>query len=223
MDSPLAGQVAVVADPTTLTGTAVVSSLLQAGARVVTARRVTVDGPSDLLVVRDDVPEGPRDVEALVDHAVTAFGRVDVLVLSGGEPADVHLADLAGDDWAAASGQLDRVFWGLRAGVREMIARGTGRIVVTVTSAAKVGRAGAGAATMLDHAAYGLVKVAAKEAGPQGVTVNAVIANHHPEGSVTGRTTKASETAAAVLLLASPAGGGISGTGFPVDGGVAPY
>lgn len=104
-----------------------------------------------------------------------------------------------------------------------MAAQGSGRVVVLAGAEAKVGRAGAGVAAALGHAAYGLVKVAAKEVGPQGVTVNLVMAAHDAEGSLVGRTTRPGEVAAAVVLLASPAGGGMSAVAFPVDGGVSPY
>lgn len=166
---------------------------------------------------------GRDGVESLFAHAVERHGQVDVAVLTGGDLPDRSLATLSDDAWSGASRALDRVVWGLRTSLACMTPRGTGRVVVTLGAEAKVGRAGAGASAAVAHAAYGLVKVAAKEAGPQGVTVNAVLGSSLAEGSLTGRATAPTEIAAAVVLLASAGGAGMSGVAFPVDGGIAPY
>ncbi len=125
--------------------------------------------------------------------------------------------------WATASRTLDVLLWGMRAGLGHMVPRGRGRVVVTLGAEAKVGRPGAAVAAAVGHAAYGLVKVAAKEGGPRGVTVNAVLANASADDSLTGRPADPAQVGGAVVLLASPDGGGMSGVAFPVDGGVSPY
>ena len=208
--------VAVVADRTTPDGAAVVDALLASGARVVV--RGAADGHERLTSYDGD--GGPA---GLVDFAAEQFGRVDVVVLSAGQPAGGTLVELDEQRWAAATAQLDGIVWGMRASLRRMVPQGSGRVVVTMGAEAKVGRPGAAADVLVAHGAYGLVKAAAKEAGPSGVTVNAVLAASHTEGSLVGRTTAPEEIAAAVALLASPAGGGMSGVAFPVDGGIAPY
>jgi 3-hydroxybutyrate dehydrogenase len=202
-------------------GEAVVRQLAAEGAQVLTT---LVGGPEHDHVFRWDggAPSGRADVEALIGAAVERFGHLDVLVLPAGTAEDGALEALDDTAWTAAVAELETLVWGVREGLRHMVPRGSGRIVVTTVAEAKVGRAGAGVVATVAHAAYGLVKVAAKEAGPSGVTVNAVLAAG-AEGSLIGRGTAPDEVAAAVLLLAAPDGAGMTGVAFPVDGGVAPY
>ena len=212
--STLSGVVAVVADGRTGHGPAVVAGLQAAGATVVTG--TAAGGSTDT--------ESPRDaVEALLDSAEREHGRVDLTVLAVPPGDDVALSELTDARWSATSADLDTVLWGMRASLRAMVPRGSGRVVVLLTADAKVGRSGAAAGVAAAHAAYGLVKVGAKEAGPRGVTVNAVVSAASADGSTVGRGTTGEEVAAAVVLLASAAGGGMTGVAFPVDGGIAPY
>lgn len=211
----------VVDDGDTAVREAVIEALLAEGAEVVVAgesgnghQRLTSHGGRLL---------GRDEIEALLAFTVERFGRVDVVVLPVGDPEDTALADLDAASWAAATNQLDRVLWGVRASLLHMVPRQQGRVVVTMGAEAKVGRLGAAVATAVGHAAYGIVKVAAKEGGPHGVTVNAVLGTSRGDPSLTGRNTEPAEVAAAVLLLASEAGGGMSGVAFPVDCGVSPY
>lgn len=219
--SKLDSTVAVVVDGTDSDlRRAVVDALLAEGATVVVPGG---SGSHDRLSAYDGEVTGRHGVESLFAHAIEQHGGVDLAVLSGGEPVDRTLDALTEEDWAAAQGRLDVLMWGVRTSLGHMAPRGRGRVVVTLGAEAKVGRPGAGLAAVVGHAAYGLVKVAAKEAGPQGVTVNAVLGTSVTEGSLTGRATAPAEVAGAVVLLASPDGGGMSGVAFPVDGGVAPY
>lgn len=200
---------------------AVVEALLANGASVVVP---AAGAPShERLSSYDEEVVGREGVDAMFAFVLERHGRIDVVVLSGGQPDDCSVTALDGDGWSVATRILDQVVWGMRAGLEHMVPRQGGRIVVTLGVEAKVGRAGAAVAAVTGHAAYGLVKVAAKEAGPQGVTVNAVLANRSAADSLTGRATDPTEVAGAVVLLASKDGGGMSGVAFPVDGGVAPY
>lgn len=213
--------VAVVADGGTASGGAVVDALLAHGARVVAPGDPA--SSHEALTCYPGRAIGRTGIEALLEFAVEQFGRVDVVVLSVGEPEDRPLADLDGVHWSSATDRLGTVFWGLRASLGHLVPQGSGRVILTMGAEAKVGRAGAAAAAAVSHGAYGLVKVAAKEAGPFGVTVNAVLCASGTDGSLVGRATTPAEVAAAVVLLASPEGGGMSGVAFPVDGGVSPY
>ncbi len=200
---------------------AVVEALLAQGATVIVP---AASGLShDRLSPYDGELTGRDGVDAFFASAVERHGKLDVVVLTGGDPADRTLTELDGDGWSEASRTLDRLVWGMRASLAHMAPRGGGRVVVTLGTEAKVGRPGAAVAAAVGHAAYGLVKVAAKEGGPQGVTVNAVLSNTSVGDSLTGRATDPAEVAGAVVLLASADGGGMRGVAFPVDGGVSPY
>lgn len=200
---------------------AVVEALLSQGVTVVVPAAGGLR--HERLTSYDGGSAGRDGVDALFAFAVERHGQVDAVVLSGGDPADRPLLELDDDGWSEASRALEVVVWGLRASLAHMSPRGYGRVVVTLGAEAKVGRPGAAVAAAVGHAAYGLVKVAAKEGGPQGVTVNAVLGNAQAGDSLTGRATDPAEVAGAVVLLASPDGGGMSGVAFPVDGGVSPY
>lgn len=200
---------------------AVVEALLAQGASVVVPAAGELS--HDRLTSHDEELAGGEEVDALFTSVVKRQGKIDVVVLNGGDPEDRILAELESDAWAAAARHLELLVWGMRAALKHMTPRGHGRIVVTLGVESKVGRAGAAVAAAVGHAAYGLVKVAAKEGGPQGVTVNAVLSNRSAEASLTGQPTDPAEVAGAVVLLASPEGGGMSGVAFPVDGGVSPY
>lgn len=218
----LEGAVAVVVDDSdSALRRAVVEALLDRGAAVVAP---AADGVThDHFTSYDGRVAGRQDVDALFAAALERHGQVDVVVLTGGEPEDRTLGELDDDAWAAATRTLDVLLWGMRASLGHMAPRGHGRVVVTLGPEAKVGRPGAAVAAAVGHAAYGLVKLAAKEGGPQGVTVNAVLANARADDSLTGRPADPAQVAGAVVLLASPDGGGMSGVAFPVDGGVSPY
>lgn len=199
---------------------AVVEALLAEGASVVVPAAGGLR--HDRVSAYDGELTGREDVDALFAFAVERHSKVDVVVLTGGNPEDRSLTELDDDGWSAASRTLERLVWGMRAGLTHMASRG-GRIVVTLGAEAKVGRPGAAVAAAVGHAAYGLVKVAAKEGGPRAITVNAVLSNASAADSLTGRATEPAEVAGAVVLLASGDGGGMSGVAFPVDGGVSPY
>lgn len=200
---------------------AVVEALLAEGASVVVPAAGALR--HDRLSSYDGELAGRDGIDALFAAALQRHGKLDVAVLTDGDPEDSSLAELDVSRWSAVTRRLDMLAWGMQAGLTHMTPRGGGRVVVMLGAEAKVGRTGAVTAAIIGHAAYGLVKAAAKEAGPQGVTVNAVLSNRSGEGSLIGRPTDPAETAGAVVLLASPAGGGMSGVAFPVDGGHSPY
>lgn len=200
---------------------AVVEALLAQGATVVVPAALGTS--HDRLSPYGGELAGRTGVDALFTFAVEHHGQVDAVVLTAGDPADRSLVELDDEGWAEGARTLERLVWGMRASLMHMGPRGRGRVVVTLGAEAKVGRAGAAVAGAVGHAAYGLVKAAAKEGGPQGVTVNAVLSNSSAGGSLTGRATDPAEVAGAVVLLASLDGGGMSGVAFPVDGGVSPY
>ena len=146
---------------------------------------------------------------------------------------------------------LHHVFWGMRKALQHMIPRESGRIIVMSSVEGKLGKAGIPGYAATKHAVLGLMKSAAKEVGTQGITVNAllpgvvitdIMLETGPESaksmgvdtldelialftaeSAIKRPNTVEEIAAAAVLLASDAGGGITGTSFAVDGGTMPY
>jgi NAD(P)-dependent dehydrogenase (short-subunit alcohol dehydrogenase family) len=124
-------------------------------------------------------------VQALARHAVQAHGSLDIWVNNAGIGYIMKpLLEVAPDDWRAVIDvNLTGAFFGLRAAAEVMVAQGRGgRIVNIASQAAKSGFPHAQAYTASKHGLVGLVRSAAIELGPHGITVNNVCPNHVTTG-----------------------------------------
>ena len=177
-------------------------------------------------------------VRAAVDGVVERFGRLDVLVNNAGIGWNAPALEVTEDHWDDLMAvNLRGLFFCCQAAGRVMVEQGAGRIVNMSSQAGLVG--------IPDHAAYSaskggvnlLTKVLALEWASSGVTVNAVaptfirtpgtaerldqpefledVLSRIPVGHV-GTT---SDVAGAVIYLASPAAGLVTGHVLVVDGG----
>jgi NAD(P)-dependent dehydrogenase (short-subunit alcohol dehydrogenase family) len=218
----------------------------EAGARVVVHYRASAPGAQ---AVADAIGRGravavggdltrPEDARALVERAVEAFGRLDVLVNNAGIYPLAGLVDMTLEQWDAVLGStLTSVFLATQAAARRMIAQGGGGAIVNVTSIEAENPAPA-------HSHYDAAKAgaamhtraAAQELGPHGIRVNAVapgliwregLDEAWPEGvaryrkaAPLGRLGRPEDVADACLFLASPAARWITGASLTVDGGV---
>jgi meso-butanediol dehydrogenase/(S,S)-butanediol dehydrogenase/diacetyl reductase len=124
-------------------------------------------------------------VRALADHAVSAHGSLDIWVNNAGIGYIMKpLLEVSPGDWGAVIDvNLTGAFYGLRAAAEVMVgqARG-GRIVNVASQAAKSGFPHAQAYCASKHGLVGLVRSAAIELGPHGITVNNVCPNHVTTG-----------------------------------------
>lgn len=164
------------------------------------------------------------------------LGEIDVLVANAGicEPAPLDASD-AVDVWRRVMAvDLDAVFHCLRAAR----VRPGGRVVVVSSGLGKVGRAGYAAYTAAKHGVLGLMRCAALEWAPRGVTANAVCpgwvdtkmaradvarsgrARAEVCGDIPiGRFVGAAEVAQLVAFLASPPAAAITGQAYNISGG----
>lgn len=192
------------------------------------------------------------DLEGFVDHVVAHFGTLDILVNNAGGAGDlqplVNLSDHAFDE--AMKWNVYSTFWASRRALPTMLEKGNGRIINISSMEGKHGKPVLTAYSAAKHAVNGLTKSLAREVGAQGVTVNAIcpglvitdiIRDNGPatakamglefEEMVTmfaqeaaiKRPNTVEEVAAVAVLLASEAGGGITGAQISVDGGTAQY
>lgn len=116
------------------------------------------------------------EVDALVQHAVDEFGRVDVFVNNAGVSLGLKpTIEITDDEWARNIGVMATgTFYGTRAAGRHMTERGSGCIVNISSQAGKTGWPLLSAYSAAKFAIIGLTQSAALELGPQGIRVNAV-------------------------------------------------
>jgi putative sterol carrier protein len=85
----------------------------------------------------------PEGGQAVIDSAVTAFGRVDILINNAGILRDRTLAKMEPDEWQAVRGvHLDGAYNVTRPAFIKMREQGYGRIIVTTSAAGLYGNFG---------------------------------------------------------------------------------
>ena len=215
------------------------------GARLVLAdvsgkERDTVDLLGDRAVaVSADVRKADQ-VKAMVDLAVSEYGRLDVLLNVAGSfgrqvaltDTDEELFDLMVDI------NLRGVFLGMKYAIPHMLAQGGGTIVNVASTAALIATPKLVVYAAAKAGVVALTKGTAVEYGKQGIRVNAIAPGvintpMHVQGvaddpSVTeylkamipmGRIGEPEEIADALLFLASDRSSYITGQVLPVEGG----
>lgn len=184
-------------------------------------------------------------VQAWVDAAVAATGRVDVLVNNaGGVLGQVGrpLEEVDAAEWEAiVAVNQTAAFWTAQAVAPHMKAAGSGRIV-NISSGAGLGvsKTGIQAYAAAKAGQIGLTRQLAHELGPYGITVNNIAPgfvlsndstrrqwesygaegqNELLRGIALKRLGTPADIAHAVLFFASEHAGWITGVVLPVDGG----
>ncbi len=114
-------------------------------------------------------------VQAAADAGIAEFGKIDILVANAGAYVGKPIVDLSGEEWSAVVDiVLSGVFNAIKAVSPHMIERGSGRIIATASGMGRHGTPNMAAYTAGKWGVIGLVKSAAKELGPHGITVNAI-------------------------------------------------
>jgi 3-hydroxybutyrate dehydrogenase len=237
---PLSGRVAIVTGAAGGLGNATVRALSQAGATVVP---VDVHG-DDCLIADVATAEGNRQ---MVDLALQAHGRLDVLVLNAGAQAMNPIASYAEADWDRLMNLMVKgPFLAMKFAWPQLTRQPGGRIIVTSSTAGLIGAPYKAAYVAAKHAVLGLVKVAALEGAGAGLTANAVapgwmntpLADNQIRDHVrlrgisrdevlasmiaeqpAARFVEEAEVAALITFLAGPGGSAINGACIPVDTG----
>lgn len=125
------------------------------------------------VAVQADVAD-PRQLRSLFDAAENHFGGLDVLVSNVGVARFATIADASDEDFDLIFDTNTRAtFVALREGARRI--RDGGRIIVISSGAAVTVRAGGGVYAASKAAGDALVRTAAKELGPRGITVNSIL------------------------------------------------
>jgi NAD(P)-dependent dehydrogenase (short-subunit alcohol dehydrogenase family) len=178
-------------------------------------------------------------VQDAVDAALAAFGRIDVLVNNAGLGPENPAEDVTEADFdLTCAVNLKGTFFVSQAVGRAMIERGGGRIVNLGSQAGSVALPGESVYCMTKAAIHHLTRCLAVEWGVHGITVNAVAptfiatpgtapalddpafrADVEERIAALHRIGEPMDVAGAVIFLASPAAGLITGETLLVDGG----
>ncbi len=208
------------------------------------AKGIAADLPGDAIGVGADIST-EKGVDAYIDAAVAAFGRIDLHHLNAGVfGAFTELVDITGDEFDRVMAVNVRgTFYGIRAAFRRFRdQRSTGSIVLTASIAGHTGSADLLPYQVSKHAVVGLVHASAVYGGPLGVRVNAVAPGIVPTNLFAGsednpgggddmvrrasttplrRAGRAEEIAASVAYLLSDDAGYVTGEVLVADGGAS--
>ena len=152
----------------------VVSDIVEDSGRA-TVEAVRASGGAAVFVKADLAQEA--DVRALVERAVSSYGRLDGAFNNAGlEQCALPLHELTTEQWERALRvDLTSVFWCLKYQVLAMLATGGGAIVNTASSLGQVAIQNASEYITAKHGVVGLTRAAAAEYGARGIRVNAVL------------------------------------------------
>jgi 3-oxoacyl-[acyl-carrier protein] reductase len=240
----LTGKTALVTGASGGIGGAIARALHAAGATVALSgtrtaplEALAADLGSRAHVLTCDLSD-PASVEALPKAAAAAMGSVDILVNNAGITRDNLFMRMSDEEWQSViEVNLTSSFRLCRGVLRGMMKARWGRIVNISSVVGATGNPGQGNYAAAKAGMVGMSKSLAAEVASRNITVNCVapgfittaMTDGLSEDQKTriltsipaGRMGEASEVAAAVLYLASPEAGYVTGAVLHVNGGMA--
>jgi 3-oxoacyl-(acyl-carrier-protein) reductase len=180
----------------------------------------------------------PEEVAKMAAEVNDTLGGIDILVNNAGITRDRSFKKMTQEMWdAVIAVNLTGVFVVTKQFIDGMAERGWGRVVNISSIVGEVGNFGQANYAASKAGVIGLTKTLAREYARKGVTVNAVapgfiktrMLQDMPEKALdavinmtpVGRLGEASEIAAGVAFLASPAASYITGHVLDINGGMA--
>jgi len=246
MTTALSGEVALVTGATRGIGRAIAAELAGAGATVV-GTATTDEGAATIAAylneagntgigIKLDVSDGAA-VEAALADVEKRFGAVTILVNNAGITRDNLLLRMKDDEWDAIMATNLKPAYRLAKGVlRGMMKARRGRIIQIGSVVGASGNPGQANYAAAKAALVGFTKSLAQEVGSRNITVNCVapgfidtdMTKALPDAQRAalleriplGRLGVPADIASAVLFLASPQAGYITGTTLHVNGGM---
>jgi 3-oxoacyl-[acyl-carrier protein] reductase len=244
MNEALKGQIALVTGASRGIGRAIAATLAAQGVTVI-GTATSEEGAAAIghalaahggRGIALDVNDG-AGLEATIDAIAKQHGALHILVNNAGITRDTLAMRMKDADWdAVIDTNLKAVFRASRAVMRTMMKQRYGRIVNITSVVGASGNAGQANYAAAKAGVAGMTRALARELGSRGVTVNCIapgfISTDMTEGLAeaqkaallaqipVGRLGTPQEIADAVLFLASPAAGYITGTELHVNGGM---
>ncbi|WP_028601431.1 SDR family NAD(P)-dependent oxidoreductase [Ottowia thiooxydans] len=246
----LQDKIAIVTGAARGLGEAIARAYAAEGAKVVVsdidaagARQVAASLPGAIAAGCD--VRVPEQVEALVNTAVSHYGRLDIMVPNAGVAHVAPLVATSYEQWReVTSVNLDGVFLCIRYAAPAIIAAGGGHIIPIASVTAKAACALIGSYAAAKAGVMSLTQTAAIELRAHKVQVNAIlpafietelVTSHRAEfeqqlnipdfnaviAQRQGRYGTAQEVAQLAVFLASGRASFSNGSGFVLDGGVS--
>jgi len=239
----LQGHVAIVTGSARNIGRAIAHALAEAGAAVVVnARSSAAEAEAVVQEIRNrggqavakiaDVGQ-PEQAASLIDAAVQAFGRLDILVNNAAVRREIDFEQLDYEEWRAIIATiLDGAYLCARAAAPYLSARG-GSIVNIGGLSSFTGAARRAHVIAAKAGLVGLTRALAHDLAPHHITVNCVApglidterrgpepAHHAKHATLLGRRGTPEEIAAVVRFLCGPEARYITGQTLHANGGV---
>jgi 3-oxoacyl-[acyl-carrier protein] reductase len=244
MKIDISGEVALVTGASRGIGAAIADRLAECGAKVIgtatsqsgadaiSVRMQALGGVGRVLEVTDS-----SSVDALIESVNKEFGGISILVNNAGIARDGLLMRMKDEDWdAVLNTNLSSIYRTSKAVMRGMMKARKGRIISIASVIGVMGNPGQTSYAAAKAGIIGFSKSLAKEIGSRGITVN-VVAPGFIETDMTkvltdeyrkkmqdatalDRFGSVDDIANAVLFLASPMGGYITGETLHVNGGM---
>jgi 3-oxoacyl-[acyl-carrier protein] reductase len=240
----LQGRVAIVTGSARNIGRAIAHALAEAGAAVVVnAKSSTEEADRVVQEIRNrggqataklaDVGQ-PEQAASLIDAAVQAFGRLDILVNNAAVRRELDFEQLDYEEWRAIMATiLDGAYLCARAAAPYLSAARGGSIVNIGGLSSFTGAARRAHVIAAKAGLVGLTRALAHDLAPHHITVNCVApglidterrgpepAHHAKHATLIGRRGTPEEIAAVVRFLCGPEARYITGQTLHVNGGV---